>query len=499
MPASTNTQEAMPRIRDFALAKGLATGQTEFMGLTVNHLYDDLTLGGVSYWCIYGLAGPGQGHNFRLNLSNTAFSRGAQFWNFRQVMHYVRPGAVRIEATSDGPGLRPLAFVRGGATAVVLINNTPPHRPRNVSVRHLPAGTYGVCHTVGTAPYEEEGAKTVDAGAALGVTVPANGVLTVYPRGAKNLPPTVTAWEAKPDYLTVPASRLNLRAAAVDPDLDPLTFAWRVAAQPPGASATLADARAPATQATGLTTPGQYVFTVTVGDATHRVSRDVVVNVYADNQPPIAIDVHNRLPVMVTLPQDNTMLRGGGFDLEADKLTFRWSFVRQPAGADARLETPANPACKLSNLKVPGDYVIRFEVSDPTHTAAETLTVPVYPVNAAPVIDAVKAEPDRLTLPASETQLSATTRDPDGDVITHWWRLKSGPPGAAPVFLKQGGRDTTVRGLTAEGAYVFELTVVDRTLLARKSVSVTVVGKAEHASSARPMNPVEDLSMSSGN
>jgi hypothetical protein len=480
-----NNQESMPKIRDFALAKGLATGQTEFMGLTMNHLYDDLVLGGVSYWCIYGLGGPGGGHNFRLNLANTAFGRGPQFWNFRQVMHYVRPGAVRIDAACDDSGLRPLAFVRAGAITVVLVNNTPPHRPRTVSVRSLPPGLYGVCHTVGTNPYVEDGPRTVDGSGTLSVQAPVNGVLTVYPRGPKNLPPTVTAWEAKPDYLTVPASRLDLRAAAQDPDLDSLAFEWKIAAQPAGAHVTLTDARTPATQAAGLTAPGQYVFTVTVSDGTHRVSRDVVVNVYAGNQPPIINDLHNRIPVTVTLPQDNTLLRGGGFDLEGDKLSFKWSVVRQPQGAEARLETPDASPCKLSNLKAPGDYVLRFEVSDATHTVAGTLTVAVYPVNAAPVINAIKAEPDRLTLPAGETRLSAVTSDPDGDTVTHWWRVKKCPPGAAPVFARQGWRETAVQGLTAAGTYVFELTAVDRTLPARRTVSVTVEGAAAGASAAK--------------
>ena len=44
----------------------------------------------------------------------------------------------------------------------------------------------------------------------------------------------------------------------------------------------------------------------------------------------------NRLPVLVTLPQSETELRGGAFDLEGDKLTFHWSVASQPPGAAPR-------------------------------------------------------------------------------------------------------------------------------------------------------------------
>ena len=71
------------------------------------------------------------GGAFYLHLDNASFSRGPQYWQYRQVMHYVRPGAVRTEAVSDAPAVRALAFVHKGRTTVVLINNTPPRKPRS--------------------------------------------------------------------------------------------------------------------------------------------------------------------------------------------------------------------------------------------------------------------------------------------------------------------------------------------------------------------------------
>jgi len=162
------------RIRDFARARGLPTGQTEYMGLTIDHLYDDLTLGGVSYWSIYGLAGVHPGaHNFRLNPANTAFRRGRTYWDLRQVMHYVRPGAVRIRATSDSPLLRVLAFLRDDRMTVVLINKRLPRRrgqkvrppqppPYRVALQGLRAGRYGLCECVAGRPYREQAAPHGD-------------------------------------------------------------------------------------------------------------------------------------------------------------------------------------------------------------------------------------------------------------------------------------------------------------------------------------------------
>jgi len=458
-------------IRDFARSRGMVTGQTEFMSLNIDHLYDDLTKGGTSYWSIYGLAGAhAGGQNFRVHLSNTSFSRGRRFWTFRQVMHYVRPGAVRISATSGDASLRTLAFERGGRPTVILISR----RLRNVVVSNLPPGTYGVCQSVRGRVYEELGTRTVGAGRALRVTLPASTVLTVYPHPGTNLPPTVTRWEARPNFLTVPRSSTRLRASATDPEGDRLSFEWAVAAQPKGANVLLDSPRSSETDAVGLTEPGQYTFRLAVRDGTHTVTRDVVLKVFEGNQPPVLIDVHNRIPVMLTLPQTRTLLRGGAHDLEGDPLTFTWRVVRQPKGAAVVLETPEKPGCKVTGMTMAGDYVFRFEVRDLIHAVSHDLTVPVYPVNRAAVISSIAASPDRVRPSVGTATLTAATSDPDGDVITHWWSLKRKPAPARPVFANQGAAQTTVSGLTVPGRYVFRLTVVDRTRFTAGEVSVTV-------------------------
>ena len=253
-----------------------------------------------------------------------------------------------------------------------------------------------------------------------------------------------------------------------------MSYSWSVTGQPSGAKATLANTQSAITEASGLTVPGHYVFTIAIRDGANEVKRDVRLNVYAGNQPPVLIDVHNRLPVLVALPQGGTVLRGGALDLEGDKLTYRWSVVSQPPGAAVRLEMPDDGTCRVSNFTVPGDHVFRFEASDGTNTVSENLTVPVYPPGTAPVIETVEAVPARLILPRNSTTLSAVTRDPDGHAISHWWCVKKQPPGVKPVLATPWERETTLSGLAVPGIYVLELMVVDRTKFARKDLTVTV-------------------------
>jgi hypothetical protein len=373
-----DNQSAMAKLRDFAFRAGLPTAQTEFMDLTIDHLYDDMVIGGVSYWEIYGLASP----DYKAALSHVSsktFHAGPWYWRFRQVSHYVRPGAVRIGCASSDPALRCLAFEHGGQVTVVLINTTPPHAKRAVVLRGLPAGTYGVSQCVGQDPYKELGLRTVAGDGLLSVEVAANSVLTVYPHGPGNGPPTVVEWRSAPDFLSAPASSVQLSCLATDPEADGLSYKWSVVGQPPGAQVALSTPSGASVRAAGLTQPGDYLFAAEVSDGTHAVARQVLVRAFAGNQAPVPTDVHNRIPVWVTVKDAGTLLRAAAWDVEGDPVTFRWEVLAAPPGASPTLETPDKPACRAAGMTVPGDYVFRVCLSDPTHTVCTDHTVPVYP------------------------------------------------------------------------------------------------------------------------
>jgi len=463
------TEPFRTQIRDLAIAKGIPSAQSEQMGSKFDRMYDDLTNGGVSYWSVYGW-----GNVIEIAHDGVSFLPGRDYWRLRQITHYVRPGAVRIRAGSDEPSLRALAFTHKNGTTVVLLNTARGAAQRTVTVGPLPAGRYGVCHAVGARPGHERGVQTVGEGGTLTLPVGRNVVVTIYPYAGANQTPTITEAIAAPPFLTRPRSEVTLSAEAMDTEGDAVSFAWSVASQPAGAAAMLTTPAAGRTKASGLSVPGQYAFVVTASDGTKTVRREVRVTVFADNQPPKFHDVHNRIPVRVTLPHSQTHLRAWPVDIEGDKLTTRWTVVRTPSGAEVTLGP--EPKDKSGNgrlatgLTVAGEYVFRFSASDGHSESHADLTVPVFPVNGRPVVTEASAG----AVADGATTLAAKATDPDGDTLTCWWSVKKAPRGAAVLFDKPGLATTEVRGLGEPGEYIFVVRAIDATAVGAREVNVTV-------------------------
>lgn len=112
------------------------------------------------------------------------------------------------------------------------------------------------------------------------VSVPANCVFTVYPHDGTNRSPTVTEWRSKPDFLTMPASSVQLMCSATDSEMNELSYAWSIISHPEGAQVSLAEPNAAVTRVDGLTVPGDYVFRLEITDPTHTVTVDHTVPVY---------------------------------------------------------------------------------------------------------------------------------------------------------------------------------------------------------------------------
>ncbi|MCD6364251.1 MAG: hypothetical protein J7M14_00070, partial [Planctomycetes bacterium] len=237
-----HNQSGMVKLRDLARRRKVPTAQTEYMNLTINHLYDDMVLGGVSYWEVYGLVGPDYRQAVS-HVSSTTFRGGKWYWRFRQVSHYVRPGAVRIACRSGDDALRCLAFLHDDKPTVVLMNTSRPQAQRRVAIAGLSPGSYGVSRCVGTAAFEELGITTIGRDGKLTVTIPKDSVLTVYPHDGGNRRPAVTQWRARPDFLHVPRSTAHLTCQATEPEGDSLSYAWSVVRQPAGDSRRRADTR----------------------------------------------------------------------------------------------------------------------------------------------------------------------------------------------------------------------------------------------------------------
>ena len=135
-----------------------------------------------------------------------SFIRGPAFRDFRQVMHYVRPGSVRVNATSGDANLKSLAFVKDGKITVVVLNNYTGSTTQAIRVTGLPTGQYGLCQSLNRAFYTELGIQTVGVDGILSISVTKGAVLTLYPYAGTKLAPVVNDWNSSSHFLTQPAS-----------------------------------------------------------------------------------------------------------------------------------------------------------------------------------------------------------------------------------------------------------------------------------------------------
>ncbi len=478
-------------LRDFGKAKGLTTAQTEMGNPTFDDLFSDLTLGGVSYWEVAYSASltlvPSAGL--------TSFTPSGTYFRMRQVLHYVRPGAVRIGAASSDPSLHVLAFSANGAVTTIIENTSS---AQTVNLSGLPSGNYGLSRAPsGASSFQELGLQTV--GPAGTLTLSVNGgsaVTTLYPYSGPNHPPTIMTWGSSPGYLVAPTNTATLSVTANDPELDPLTYRWSVTSQPAGASATLATPTNATTRVSGLTVAGTYVFNVDVKDAVNTSSKRVYLLVYDSNPPPVLGQTGFRIAAPyglvfgdpsgtthanIELPTSSATLQVGIADLANSDFTGRgqWSVVSQPAGANVTLGSTTyiyvSIRANVSGMTVPGDYTFRVNVTNPGHADLTAQVIcTVNPASASPVISSITPSPTSLTLPASALQLSAVTSGSTNQPLRHWWVVKTAPAGAKPAFAHQGLPTTTVSNLVIPGTYTFTLRTFDDLHMTTKDVSLTV-------------------------
>ncbi len=452
---------------------------------TYSTMYDDLTNGNVSYWGQYGMTGYGTGTGIQYinsGVDGASFTLPPQYWNWHQVMHYVRPGAVRIAASNSNSAIQTMAFVQSTGPFVgmtVTMNNTGTTTATEDITGLAPNAKYGVSYALNSA-LTELGVMTSTSSGGLNVAIPAGAVMTVYPYAGSNMAPEPFSYSANPAYIVLPsAGTTTLSTAATDPQLSKLSYKWELASAPTGATVTFSNSSAATTSASGLTVPGFYNFHLVVANGVRTTTEKLGFWVFAGVQPPIVLAVQSRepstnlsQPTLLTLPTENSVRLWDQivYQLQNIPLSYVWSVVSQPTGANARLAADTGPAPPggdvASNLTVPGSYVFKSAVSNGTETVSQNLTVSVDPAaTSAPTITNASGA---VTTPG-HASLSATVSAGAGDYIVNWWDVLSQPTGSNVTFDNQASPSANAT-VDTPGTYTFQLSTVDRALSAQSQV-----------------------------
>ena len=502
-------------IRDFGISKGITTAQTEMANPTFDDLYNDLTLGGVSYWEV----AYSSSNTLVPNTGLTSFTPSNTFFRLHQLLHYVRPGAIRIDATTNDAMLHVLSFSSNGEITTVIENTNA--SSTTIHLTGIPAGDYGMSQSLpGGTLFTEFGIHTVGAGDT--ITITASGgtaVTTLYPYSGSNHAPDIMTFSSNPGYLVLPTSNASLTSSASDAEIDALTYLWTVWSQPAGANAIIASPASASTNVSGLTFAGTYVFNIDVSDGINSSSKKVFLVVYPVDPPPVLGTTGFRiaapyglvfgLPTDTThanieLPTSSVILQAGIADITGFSGTGTWSLLSEPGGANTLIDSTiyifVSLRANATNMTEPGDYVFQINVTNPGYAdLTAVIKCTVHPASSAPVINSIIPSPAILTLPTSTTLLTAVTSDPENDLLRHWWVVKTIPAGAHPVFDHQGRGVTNVSGLTVAGTYIFTLrcfddlheTTQDVTVLVSEGTGIKNISSNDEGVEIYP-NPVSD-------
>lgn len=165
---------------------GIRASMLEHIGSGHVALHDDLKKANVQAWQQFTLAYPtsDNGAQYFTVANPTGASPTVSYGGItkylRQYFKYIRSGAVRFDATSNNIGsFDPVAFRNTDGGDVVVVKAST---GGSFSIVGLQAGTYGVQYTTSAEFATDLADVTVSSGGTLDTSIPAAGVLTVFPK-----------------------------------------------------------------------------------------------------------------------------------------------------------------------------------------------------------------------------------------------------------------------------------------------------------------------------
>lgn len=163
----------------------------------------------------------------------------------------------------------------------------------------------------------------------------------------------------------------TLTGSGTDSDGTIASYSWAFTSGP--TTATITTPNAATTAVTGLTTVGDYVFTLTVTDNTGGTHSDAVtIKMVNNNVAPVA----NAGPDQVksTFQGSTATLTGSGTDSDGTIATYAWAFTSGPATPS--ITSPSSATTGVTGLTAAGDYVFTLTVTDNhggTHSDSVTI------------------------------------------------------------------------------------------------------------------------------
>lgn len=178
------SSSALQAIAARASRHGLRTAMLERIGATQWDLIGDLTTGGNSSWQQFTIGGPaapgspdrGAGY-FRVDTIANVVTAASRTRHLRHFFRAIRPGAVRLRATTSNATLAKSVAFRNATGATVLVASTS--GAALLSVSGLPAGDYAVSYTTATETMRALPTATMPAGGSITVRMPAAGTMSV--------------------------------------------------------------------------------------------------------------------------------------------------------------------------------------------------------------------------------------------------------------------------------------------------------------------------------
>jgi O-glycosyl hydrolase len=172
-------QRAVQHGKRTAMVEFSGDRRTQNSGPNYRMLHQDLTTGRNSAWQQGPFADAFGCVNQWMRVVNGVPELCANSKLTRQYTKYVRPGAQRIDATSQNPAFEPVAFVNSDGKYVVVINAGG---TGSFAVTGLPPGTYGIFYSTATQYNVNVSNVTLTTGQTLSTSMPAVGVITIYQR-----------------------------------------------------------------------------------------------------------------------------------------------------------------------------------------------------------------------------------------------------------------------------------------------------------------------------